>query len=155
MTLPGDEGTGDSARPTTVVEQLSLPPRASSAREARRWVVRQLEVWSLEPLCEQVELLTTEVVTNSLLHAGTPMLVEVVREGAGVRVSVTDGSSVVPTRRRYSPNASTGRGMTLLSGLADDYGWHTTPGGKVTWFRVERVRDAWGDVRFDDVMGGP
>ncbi|WP_336923248.1 ATP-binding protein [Aquipuribacter sp. SD81] len=135
--------------------ELVLPPKATSPREARRWVAGLLDGWGLEPLVEQVELLTTEVVTNALLHAGTTMQVRVGREGEGVRVEVEDGSQVMPLRRHYSPTASTGRGMTLLSSLADDFGWHGSERGKVTWFVVTTVRSAWDTFELDDVMGGP
>jgi anti-sigma regulatory factor (Ser/Thr protein kinase) len=133
----------------TTARELSLPARASSAREARRWVVGLVEEWGLEPLLEQVELLTTELVTNALLHAGTPMRVRLQRERAGVRVEVHDGSTVVPSRRRYSRTATTGRGM---GSLADDWGWRTEPDGKVTWALVETPRDAWGAFDLDAVM---
>jgi anti-sigma regulatory factor (Ser/Thr protein kinase) len=146
-------GTGDGpGRPVTAVRELSLPPQASSSRQARRWVVGLVEEWGLEPLLEQVELLTSELVTNALLHAGTPMRVRVSRQGAGVRLEVHDGSSVVPSRRRYSRTATTGRGMGLLDSLADDWGWRTEAGGKVTWAFVETPRDAWGAFDLDDVM---
>jgi anti-sigma regulatory factor (Ser/Thr protein kinase) len=138
----------------TGTQEIVLPPRATSPREARRWVAQQLEDMGLQPFVEQAELLSTELVTNALLHAGTTIRVRVAREGQGVRIEVQDGSRVVPSRRLYSPTATTGRGTRLLDSLADEWGWETVPDGKVTWLRLENVRDAWGAFELDDVMNG-
>lgn len=139
----------------TGVQQLELPARAASAREARRWVSSLLGRWHVTGLADQVELLTTELVTNALLHAGTTMTLRAERSGAGVRLEVEDGSAVVPVRRLYSPTATTGRGTRLLDALADEWGWHATAAGKVTWARVETQRDAWGEAAFDEEPGEP
>ena len=87
-------------------------------------------------LVDPVLLLTSEVVTNALLHSGTRLVLTVVRDGAGVRVEVADGSAVPPVQRRHSTSASTGRGVQLLEAVADEWGWTATSPGKLVWFRV-------------------
>ncbi len=67
-------------------EMLSLPPRLEAATQARRHVRQKLVAWELDDLVDPVVLLTSEVVTNALLHAGTVITVAVRREGTGVRV---------------------------------------------------------------------
>ena len=125
---------------------IELPPQAVSARRARRWVTGRISDLGLEPLCDAVELLTAEVVTNALLHAGTEVRLRVRREGSGVEVEVRDGSTVPPHRQHFSRTATTGRGVGLLDDLADEWGWRPETDGKTVWFRVLRPRDAWSGV---------
>lgn len=115
---------------------LVLQPEAISARTARRWASAELASLGLDDLADVVELLVTEVVTNSVIHAGTVIQVRICHEGSGVRVEVRDGSRVSPRRHvGFSRTATTGRGTQLLDSLASRWGWlPTDDGGKVTWF---------------------
>ena len=115
---------------------LSLPPRLEAATQARRHVQQKLVAWDLDELVDPVVLLTSEVVTNALLHAGTVITVSVRRDGAGVRVEVGDGSSVQPVQRRRSTTATTGRGVQLLESVSDGWGSTAAGEGKLVWFRV-------------------
>ena len=123
-----------------------FPPAARSVVEARRRVTQALEDWELIALCDAVVLLTSELVTNAVLHARTPVTVAVTREGDGVRVSVTDGSHVTPARRRSSATATTGRGLQLLETLADHWAVDTDTDGTTVWFTVSGERDPWDGV---------
>lgn len=117
---------------------LSLAPQAVAPRTARRWACERALELGVPDLADDVALLTTEVVTNAVLHAGTPVTVSVRREGRGVRVEVRDGSRVAPSRRlAYSRTATTGRGSMLLDQLATRWGSTVEPDGKVVWFVVE------------------
>lgn len=120
------------------VATLALEADASAASRGRRWVVLRVRELGLVDLEETVALLTSEVITNALLHAGTPSRVSVRTEGSGVRVEVFDGSTTPPLRRLgYSRTATTGRGLQLLDRLAARWGWSPLADGKVTWFVVE------------------
>ena len=121
---------------------LVLAPRLDAAARARRHVSGLLRGWGLDTLLDPVLLLTSEVVTNALLHSGTTVTLRVERDGPGVRLSVEDGSSVPPVPRRHSTTATTGRGVQLLEAVADDWGWQATAAGKQVWFRV-LGEDAW------------
>jgi anti-sigma regulatory factor (Ser/Thr protein kinase) len=136
----------------TTVTQVSLLARPSAARDARRWVCARLVELRLEPLADAVELLTSEVVTNALIHAGTPMVLRLRPQGAGVEVEVEDGSSLPPARRHYSSTATTGRGVEVLDSLADEWGWRADPVGKTVWFRVQRAREVWAPFDLDGLL---
>lgn len=124
------------------VARLALEPEASAASQGRRWVVQRVRELDLVDLVDTVALLTSEVVTNAILHAGTPVEVTVRAEGAGVRVEVADGSATPPVRRLlYSRTSTTGRGCVLLDQLATRWGWAPLYDGKVTWFVVEHESD--------------
>lgn len=139
--------------PGGAVAELPLPAHPSSSRDARRWVTDRLAELGLDPLADAVELLTSEVVTNALIHAGTPMVLRVRTEGQGVRVEVRDGSPTPPARRHYSATATTGRGVEMLDSLADDWGWRPDPEGKAVWFTVLHAREVWAPLDLDDLLG--
>lgn len=118
------------------LDPLRLPPQLDAAARSRTFVRAALLAWGLEDLLDPVLLLTSEIVSNALLHAGTDMAVRVQRDGSGVRVDVADGSGVPPVRRRTSMSATTGRGVQLLDSLADEWGWVPSLHGKSVWFQV-------------------
>ena len=124
----------------------ALPPVARSVVEARRHVRATLEEWHLDGLSDAAQLLTSEVVTNSLLHARSPIRLTIEHTENGVRVAVTDASTVVPTMRPRSNSATTGRGLVLLSRLADAWDAEASDGGKTVWFTLSTDRDPWLDA---------
>jgi anti-sigma regulatory factor (Ser/Thr protein kinase) len=87
---------------------------------------------------DTAELLTSELVTNALLHAGTDLTVHVLSAGSGsvVRVAVDDGSAVAPALRDPDAGALGGRGLPLVASLATRWGWEPLPVGKRVWFEV-------------------
>lgn len=90
-----------------------------------------------EDLIETAELLVSEVVTNALLHAGTPIDLAVFVADGGLRVEAGDGSPHFPRRRGYAPTAGTGRGLMLLQQMVDDWGVVPNALGKTVWFRLD------------------
>ena len=52
-------------------ESVVLPPEARSPSASRRFVERALMRWELEPLTDTAVLLTSELVTNAIVHAQT------------------------------------------------------------------------------------
>lgn len=117
--------------------ELQLEPERSNVAVARRFVLDAVHRLGHEALADVVELLASEVVTNAVLHAGTDLHVRVVREGRGVRIEVSDGASGSPTRRHYSAEAATGRGLGLVEALASRWGTRAERGGKTVWFTVD------------------
>jgi hypothetical protein len=103
-------------------ERVDLPAEPASVGQARRFVRRVLSDWALEDLVDTVTLLTSELATNSVLHARTAFAVVVSRSSAELRVDVLDGSVVTPRSRQPSATAATGRGVNMVAALADDWG---------------------------------
>ena len=123
--------------------QWQLPPTARSVPEARRHIAVTLQGWGLDTLVDTARLLTSELVTNAVLHARTDMTLTVETEGDGVRVSVTDASPISPAMRRHSDTATTGRGLRLLDELADSWTVSDTAGGKTVSFSLSGGTDPW------------
>jgi anti-sigma regulatory factor (Ser/Thr protein kinase) len=86
---------------------------------------------------ETVELLTSEVITNALVHARSAPKLAVHVGGRSVRVEVADVSPVVPIRRNIDENALSGRGIAIVDSLASEWGvTGLSSRGKTVWFEV-------------------
>ena len=128
---------------------LHLLPRPASVPQARRFVLHCLAEWALEHLCETTALLVSEVVSNSVLHARTEIVVTAAVVGDGVEVRVTDRSHVTPVQRRHTSDATTGRGVQLLDQLAASWDVLPEPDGKTVRFTVDGGTDPWAAFRDD------
>lgn len=107
-----------------------------SVGAARRFAAAALDGWDRGDLVDTVALLVSEVVTNVVLHAGTPGELVIERRDGSVRIEVHDGAGQMPQRKAYGDEASTGRGLALVELLADDWGADPTDAGKCVWFEV-------------------
>jgi PAS domain S-box-containing protein len=116
--------------------QRTLPPQAASVGQARRLVRAELIDSGREDLIDAAELLVSEVVTNALVHAGTPIDVSARVGGTGLRVEVGDGSPNLPAPRHHATMAGTGRGLRLLQQMVDSWGAYPYADGKIVWFEL-------------------
>jgi PAS domain S-box-containing protein len=113
-----------------------LRAHPSSVAIARRLVRDTLTLARRDDLVEVAQLLVSEVVTNALVHAGTPIDLQAAVGAAGLRVEVTDGNTQTPVRRSFGAMAGTGRGLRLLEQLVDRWGILTYEDGKTVWFEL-------------------
>lgn len=121
---------------SAVERREELPAEPASARRARRVVVDALADWSLDGLSDEAALLVSELVTNSLLHAGSAIDLTVRRAGPGVRVEVKDHSTTLPSPRIFAGDSVTGRGLDILDLTAANWGAELFEEGKVVWFEL-------------------
>ena len=115
---------------------VDLPPEPSSATRARGLAREQLAASCSADTVETIALLVTELVTNAILHARTPLLLTLEARPNHVRICVEDRSNEQPALQRYDADAVTGRGLALVDQLASSWGVDTTPSGKVVWCDV-------------------
>jgi anti-sigma regulatory factor (Ser/Thr protein kinase) len=85
---------------------------------------------------ETVSLLVTELVTNAILHARTPLRLVIETHPDHVRVGVEDASQSQPEVHHYGTDAVTGRGLALVEQLASSWGVNGTLTGKVVWCEI-------------------
>jgi GAF domain-containing protein/anti-sigma regulatory factor (Ser/Thr protein kinase) len=114
---------------------LHLEPVVESTPTARHWVAAHLRDLPSD-VSGCAALLTSELVTNAVLHAGTPMCVTLHILRDRIRVDVADGNPSFPAIKEYGRDAATGRGLTLFNTLASDWGVQSVDGGKIVWFEV-------------------
>ena len=88
-------------------------------------------------MARTVELLTSEVVTNAMVHARSgPQLAVEVKDDA-VRVAVRDASPQLPVRRLNRLDDLSGRGVVIVEELATAWGVERERNGaKRVWFEV-------------------
>jgi len=85
---------------------------------------------------DDAELLTSELVMNSVQHAhGDTIRLHVVLGDATLRVEVSDASE--RSVRPRTPDASGGFGLALVSALATRWGAGRVGGANVTWFEID------------------
>jgi anti-sigma regulatory factor (Ser/Thr protein kinase) len=119
--------------------QVELRPIPESVGEARRLVRAALEARGADVDADVAVLLTSEVVSNALLHARSPMILSINVARNAIRVAVHDASPASPQLRDYSPNAATGRGLHLVESLASHWGLDLADNGAGKWVWFELV----------------
>ena len=119
---------------------MKLESLLGSVREARHFVRRSLAQQAVEEeVADTVELLTSEVVTNAVLHAASTCELNVAVTRDRVRVEIHDQSSAVPVRLDAGPDDQAGRGLLIVDRLARDWGFDLRDeAGKLVWFEVAR-----------------
>ena len=131
---------------------IALGPRPTSAAEARSFVRSKLDDLAVpEPPLEDAVLLTSELVSNALLHARTDIEVRLRTDSRRVRVEVHDQNTRYPVLQRVPPDATSGRGFLLVEGLANAWGIDGTTGGKAVWFEMNLDAD---DTGSDKTLTG-
>jgi anti-sigma regulatory factor (Ser/Thr protein kinase) len=113
--------------------ELTLGKEPNAVPKARRFVASCL-AGAPTNLVDDVELVVTELVTNSLLHGQPPVAVRLVDQGESIRVEVEDAGLSLPFVATLSREAMTGRGLTLVASLATGWGVDVgRNGSKVVW----------------------
>lgn len=116
-------------------ELLVLDAGPSAAAAARRFVSGCL-AGGPEDAVANAELVVSELVTNSILHAGSVMRIGVRQAGTVVRLEVGDQDRRRPEPKQYSLDAGTGRGLQLVEALAVAWGVDAGRDGKTVWADV-------------------
>jgi serine phosphatase RsbU (regulator of sigma subunit)/anti-sigma regulatory factor (Ser/Thr protein kinase) len=126
----------------------TFAPDERSVSEARRFVRGMLESWGVSDMAETVVLLVSELVTNAVVHAGTPARLQVSVDGESVRVEVEDQhpSRGLPMVAEVPPDDyERGRGLLITATLASAWGVEYTSTSKRVWLRFDREADAPGE----------
>jgi anti-sigma regulatory factor (Ser/Thr protein kinase) len=88
-------------------------------------------------LCADAALAVSELVSNAVVHAGGPVTVSAAYVDSTLRVEVHDTEPTLPPSARKPPaSEKTGRGLNLVTLLADRWSVTPTPGGKTVWFEM-------------------
>ncbi len=127
--------------------QLEIGIDPAEVGRARRWARSRLlgsGIGADEPLAETLVLLISELVTNAVVHTGCPAVLRMLFPGAAagscagtVRVEVADRSDCPPRQRHADREETGGRGLELVDGLADRWGWQREGTGKRIWCEVD------------------
>ncbi|MEP6760143.1 MAG: ATP-binding protein [Sporichthyaceae bacterium] len=121
---------------STARGECELPLDEKSPALARQFLRRATCAEHAGHVLEDAVLLVSEIVTNSVVYGGPPIVVAVDCESTtGLKVRVRDGSRDMPKPREAGVWEESGRGLGLLERLSDDWGVDPEPGGgKQVWF---------------------
>ncbi|UGY95257.1 SpoIIE family protein phosphatase [Streptomyces gobiensis] len=121
----------------------TFEPVGRSVAAARGFVRDTLQGWGLADIIDDAIVLTSELVTNAVVHAGTSAEVFCLRDERGVRIEVSDRypERELPLqdagRLHGSPDREGGRGLLLCAALATRWGVEYTSSDKRVWFRLD------------------
>lgn len=119
--------------PAELEARISLPGSVSSPADARRFVARTLTPSLGREDVEAGVLVTSELVTNAVVHAGTGCELVLRITSGSLTIRVTDDSPAERTRGRFAADLPVGRGLRLLEVLSRRWGVESTEAGKTVW----------------------
>ncbi|MBT2408039.1 MULTISPECIES: ATP-binding protein [unclassified Streptomyces] len=119
-----------------IVRRWTRHPR--SVGRARHDLGKVLAGWGLSEIEDDALVVLSELLTNAVQHARVPKGREIetryLRHGDGVRLEVHDAASLRPEVGALGPAPSGGRGLMLVTALADRWAVGDQSGpGKVVW----------------------
>ena len=86
-----------------------------------------------------VELIVSELVTNAVLHARTPIQLEVRAGGVVLHVDVCDSGGAridLPPPVKPGESLESGRGLYIVQALSTRTGVRAAPSGTCVWFEL-------------------
>lgn len=113
-----------------------LPAELTSPGQARRVVAATLETWGHDDLAWVAVLLTSELVSNAVVHAHSASQVHLTANANSLQVTVSDSGDGVASVDLPEKMGETGRGLALVANLADDWGATRDNHGAKVWFRL-------------------
>ncbi|MEU6118230.1 SpoIIE family protein phosphatase [Streptomyces sp. NPDC047117] len=121
----------------------TFEPVGRSVATARAFVRDTLQGWGHGDIIDDAVVLTSELVTNAVVHAGTAADVLCLRTDTGVRIEVADRypEREVPVQSAGQalahPDREGGRGLLLCGALATRWGVEYTASQKHVWFQLD------------------
>ncbi|WP_438290976.1 ATP-binding protein [Streptomyces sp. HUAS TT7] len=119
---------------------FSLPGTARAVTDARHQVVAEIRGWGLpvsSGVVETVALVTSELLTNAVQHAGHgPISVAARLKDDTVRVEVCDSSRALPKPSLPDEDDEHGRGLFIVAALAVRHDVEATESGKRCWAEI-------------------
>ncbi|WP_442804002.1 SpoIIE family protein phosphatase [Streptomyces luteogriseus] len=118
--------------PPDQVADWDVPADPAAVSGMRDAVSQRLEAWGLSECGFTMELILSELITNAIRYGAGPIHVRLIRDRTLI-CEVADGSSTSPHLRYAATTDEGGRGLFLVSQMAERWGTRYTPHGKVIW----------------------
>jgi anti-sigma regulatory factor (Ser/Thr protein kinase) len=112
----------------------TFPPDPSTVAIARSFALDALGGRPVDT--DVVASVVSELVANAVQHARTPYTVHLEVDDPLLRIGVSDGSDVHPTRLSPPATQEHGRGLALIEGLSRTWGVTNQSRGKVVWLEM-------------------
>ena len=131
-------GVVQGVNPGDPSAHLHLMATPASARQARAFLTEHAGELDVDS-SNAAALCASELVTNSVLHARTPIVFGITRGVDRLLVTVADGSTTRPEPAPPDDERPSGRGIMLVAALAQEWGVQEEEDGKTVWFTVPRA----------------
>jgi anti-sigma regulatory factor (Ser/Thr protein kinase) len=118
--------------PAESVAVWEFPADPACVTEARTAATRQLAAWRLDELAFTTELVVSELITNAVRYAGSPIGLRLIRDHLLV-CEVSDPRNTQPRLRRARISDEGGRGLFLVAQLTSRWGSRYGQSGKTIW----------------------
>lgn len=117
--------------------RVEVPVDLAAVDGIRTQVVELAAGWGLSEL-EDLEVVTSELITNAIVHARSVSVVEVRLVGTDcVEVTVSDADPEPPVKRIPYEQHTRGLGLHIVDALSEEWGVRVVDGGgKGVWARV-------------------
>ncbi|WP_375475677.1 ATP-binding protein [uncultured Jatrophihabitans sp.] len=122
-------------------EAITRPCVPESVAALRSWVVDRLAVRApaaSSGLVEDVRLIVSELATNAVRAGGSLVTARLEIGLDAIVVGVEDDAPGRPHRREAAHTDVAGRGLAIVSVLAEEWGVRSTAQGKLVWASVAR-----------------
>ncbi|MFI0775775.1 ATP-binding protein [Streptomyces sp. NPDC021212] len=123
-----------------LTHQQLFTRRKPSIRASRQFVTRTLSEWGYVDRLDEIQVCVSELATNALLHGVPPGRLFRVRVEATeeeVRIEVRDSGPNRPEPQAPHSDSEHGRGLLLVTELADAWGHIEHTVGKTVWFTMK------------------
>jgi anti-sigma regulatory factor (Ser/Thr protein kinase) len=113
-------------------------PRPESVAEVRRFVGQTLASrhGNVQHVFE-CQLIADELATNAVTHAATSFSVAVEVSETSIRIAVRDDEQSMPVLRETPILGAAGRGLSVVSNTADEWGAESLGRGKEAWADID------------------
>ncbi|MGW4947282.1 ATP-binding protein [Actinoplanes sp. NPDC004185] len=129
--------TADALRALASHDELiseDIRPVPGAARQARAIVTEACARWNVPHLTASATLVASELVTNAVVHAHTPVTFQIKMQPHYLYIAVFDGAAAEPEARSdHHADIPGGRGLHLVASAATTWGHQRQNGGKVVW----------------------
>jgi len=109
--------------------RLDFEPVPGAPAQARDLIRSACQDWDMKPVAPDVELVASELVTNTVLYSGTAGTMELINRDGFLRLRVSDGNGEPPTRDPVGmppggpQTTERGRGLPLVQLLSAAWGY--------------------------------
>lgn len=118
--------------PPDRIADWEVPSDPAAVAGMRASVTEQLTQWGLDEMAFSMELILSELITNSIRYATGPIHVRLLRDRTLI-CEVSDTSNTSPHMRYAAGMDEGGRGLFLVAQFAERWGTRYTATGKVIW----------------------
>jgi DNA-binding NarL/FixJ family response regulator len=131
-------------QPHATEATIDLPHELTSVATARRFVSQQVTDWQAQQILADAVLVTSELTTNAITHAGSSCRIRLSLTPAALRIDVIDVGSGTPEPQLADLTSEHGRGLGMVAAVAAAWGTETLPGeGKLVWAELRRPADGY------------